>query len=396
MIFFLAILFFFAFLQAAGEALRSRVAVPFQPPARQYLPARRGGAGRLRSRIVGLLAGKNAPPAGSGELRIGTGKLQNGKLPSGTGEALSPEPWLRYRIKRFWSWLLSWRSSLLVFWDTAFNVIQGKNQLQTVVFQSSIIDLQTSLVFATRQVCQEIHLAVIESLRNGGQTIDHKIIRVNVSLLSDDEQSLFYIAWEPGSLPAPFPKASVAWIAVVSGEAKWYKKSKSNNYDRAELTNDRKTLARLDVKKALVGNFYQDRGPEDYNGFIVLPIPWGSRGEASHYRPAGLHISFRDPKLMDQLWDHLERSPTDQEQKDGWPSTEKVPNYCGWDGLLTNGHGGLWQSFFGEGGPAKQKVEAKEPIVTAVLQQSVNVLAELLRHFNQHVFEDYIKSNLGN
>jgi hypothetical protein len=382
-VFFLAILLSFSLLRAAGEALRSRVAVPFLPPPFQP----RQGHGRLRHSLL-------------------------------------------YWLKRYWLWLVSWRSSLLVFWDTAFNVIQGRNELETVVFQASIIDLQLSLVRTTSQICQEIHAVVVEALMNAAsQTkpdeevraivieerraagsgtrpteeidmvimeelgpgssaakpkeeylIDYWDVRVNVSMLADDGQSLYYIAWEHGSVSEPFPRTSVAGFAVVSGEARWYKNLEG--YKNSPLTEDKKTLALLEEPHPpLVKDYYQDRGPVDYEGFIVLPIPWGRRGEAGHYRSAVLHISFRNHEYMDLLWDNLDSVDS---------VDDKRPNYQSWKGLLSR----LGPPRTPTGDGKQPPVAPSKPTVTAVLVESVAVLAELLRPFNQQVFKDYIRPRI--
>jgi|GEM_PF-6130350 len=431
-LFFLAILFFFALLRAGGEALRSRVAVPYRPPVRQYIKLH----GSKRH------AGADERHAGAGERHAGAGEppAVKGEPPAGTTEPLVPEPWPSYWLNRFWLWLLSWRSSVLVFWDTTFNVIQGKNQLETVVFQNSIIELQTSLVRATRQICQDVHVAVIDALRDKVPAIDYWDVRVNVSTLADDEQSLFYIAWETGSVSTSFPKASMAWIAVVSGTARWYKALP--DYKEALLTTDVAVQARLGDKHPLVGNYYQDRGQQDYTGFIVLPIPWGRRGEGGHYRRAGLHVSFRDHRYMDRLWKHLDhpvahqganegkendaeahagKAPAsnvhdakahhdgahdaqahdahdakahgvhDSKAPDGETPDGKarggthIPNYDDWKGLLDR-----HSLADGKAG----QIVPQNGAVRAVLLESVDVLAELLRPFNEHVFEDYIRPHI--
>src|SRR5205085_3968155 len=149
-----------AVLRGFNEALRSRLAIPYELPIRE----------------------------------VGDHELRN---------------WLSYRARRFWAWVLSYRATVLVFIDTSFNVIQGKNQLQSAVFSDRILELQWSLVRTADRVRENIAREVLAALRqkhptgteNGESRPNAEDVRVNIGILSAEGSSVFYVSKDEKSLP---------------------------------------------------------------------------------------------------------------------------------------------------------------------------------------------------
>lgn len=332
------------------------------------------------------------------------------------------ERFFTYWGRRLWQWALSWRSAWLIFLDTVFNVVQGRNQLQTAGLGKAILNLHMSQVWTASRVRQEVDDAVLRALRKpeaqqrlrelGADPPENEDIRVNISVLSEDGLSVSYISWEEGSLGEPFGQRSIAWVAVCGGQARWYRHSKAGEaVPWAEAYQSSTTLfdnqdGKLPVKDRFLqlGEYYQTRKAPDYEGFLVLPLPWTERGSAQNRQKAGLHISFRDARYMDVLWEGLERDA-------------KTPNYEEWRGLL--------DCHDPEGSPRESRPEEilevfleqaedlvgthaarreppkhgcklliRDPELAAVLRESVDVLGELLRFFNPRIFEEQVLPQL--
>lgn len=419
--FFLAMLTLSAMLRSAAEALRSRILLPLPAGG-----AQQGGAG-----------------AGSRHSRWSFISWAGGS-------------------RRAWRWLLSLRTPLLVFGDTFFNVIQGKNQLQTAIFAKSIIDLQMSLSLAADKTARAVHRALLRALKCAGMNPDDADVRVNVSVLADDQQWLYYVSWEPGSSSRSFAMNSVAWVAVRAGRARWWKSTYTTSWDAG--TDPAKFTIPLYVGDPLpplpppqptekqltlmLKAFFQDRGPIDYEAFIVLPIPWRQRDGA--VRRSGLHISFKTEKMMDAIWDGLDDAVKKLPAYDSWLQLLDPKTICGKAVTPTSpasaaGATGA-ASAARAAGPASPAPAAgastptplpagatavapttavpasggspaagapagpppggsgaaaptadcgpiciKDEALQQVLQQSLAVLAEVLRPFNEAIFLDYIR-----
>jgi hypothetical protein len=250
--------------------------------------------------------------------------------------------WLRYWMRRAWRWLASFRATAVVFVDTVFNVLMGKNQLQTAVFSETITDLHESLLEAAERVREDVHQAVLRALLKDGTLpadLPHQErIRVAISLLSSDESSVYYIAWERGCIPQRFDQHSVAWVSAFKGEARWYRSDPHDTLEserKLDLIYKSPDAVLFDNSggdlpgpqaEILLRQYYQHRGAEDYEGFIVLPMPWVNRGRAGEHRRGAIHISFKEARYMESLWENLE----------AWDEKKHavVPNYAEWKGLL--------------------------------------------------------------
>ncbi len=329
-IFFFLFLFFYALLQSAVEALRSRIATRQQAaPPRPGLTRRHGG-----------------PHVG---VRFWA--------------------WAAYWRNRIWRWLLSLRAFALIFLDTFFNVIRGRNQLHTKVFEDTIIDLHLSVVRAADRIREDVDAVVTRAVRDQfkGEEIADTDVRVSITLLSEDESVLYYLSRERGSLPVPFEKRSMAWVSVYTGEARWFKQSYLANKEILLLDNSNQAYPALPKDKLTLVSYFQARFSPDYEAFLVLPVPWGQRGAQAGYRKGAIHISFLKAKYLDALWTGLDKESPPE-------------HYDHWQQLLTR--------------PSESSslgLENEE--LRVVLHEALQVLGELLRSFNDTVFEEYIKPN---
>jgi hypothetical protein len=317
-VFFFFLLLLYAFFQSLIESLRSRIATRRQPPPPTPGFARRHGG------------------------RHSAGPLWG---------------WTGYWRNRIWRWLLSLRSFGLIFLDTFFNVLRGRNQLRTKIFEDTIIDLHRSIVRAADRIRAEVDAAVVDALKGKDVSTVASDVRVSVTILSEDESTLYYISRERGSLAVPFDKHSVAWISAYTGEARWFKKSYLEKKDTITLLdNSAKDFPSLPAIKLPLGSFFQNRPAPDYEAFVVLPVPLLQRSAGEGYRRGAIHISLRKEDYLEKLWSS--------------PEVEGDPVYDQ-----------RWRQFY-------ENIQDKR--LGAVLHESLEVLGELLRSFNDAVFEDYI------
>jgi hypothetical protein len=351
-VFFFVFLSLYALLQGLIESLRSRIATRRQPlPPDPWLARRHGGS-----------PGRGQGPKWSRPFRSLWDRLA-------------------YWLNRIWRWLLSLRSFTLVFLDTFFNVIRGRNQLRTKIFEDTIIDLHRSLVRSMDRIREEVDAAIVRVLRDKKEEINSPTdVRVNITILSEDESMVYYVSRERGSLGMPFDKHSVAWLSIYTGEARWFKESyrifkpvegqeqpEKKERDVLLLDNSTNRYPSLPAMKLMLGSYLQARLSPDYKGFVVLPVPLLQRGGEAGARRGAIQISFRKEEYLDDLWEGLDK-------KDA--QGQAVPTYEKWQ-LLHEVRG--------------QDLHILDRELAAVLHEALEVLGELLRSFNDNVFEDYIK-----
>jgi len=309
---FTALLVFFALAQGLVEALRSRITIEHRAPSWRPLPA-----GQPRKMQAVLYWGK--------------------------------------RLK--W-WLLSFKISFLIFFDTVLSFVTGENRFRN--FLLGDIEVHRSLVRAVDRVRDEITGGIRRALAAAGTTLDEGAVRVNITVLSSDGSSLFYISWARGSLVRPFDKRSVAWVSVYAGEPRWWRLG-----DEARdivLFNNQDRRIPVPEERVMLRDYFQPRESHDYEAFVVMPVPWSRRGLADEYRKAGIHISFSTVASLDRLWNAFAGRPDAQYYEDANRILDQP--------MLSNAELG------------------------AVLHQSIEVLGELLRGFNQAIFENYIRPGL--
>jgi hypothetical protein len=191
--------------------------------------------------------------------------------------------WWTYWFWRFLQWFFSLRVPLLTGFDTFVNLIQGKNQTMTRVFADTIIDQQRNVI------------RVADTIRKDLTRLLATPVRVNISVLSADQSSVFYISRSAGSAKLTFNKRSVAWVSVFTGEIRWWecswKQQLGDLYKEIVLFDNSKGVIAGDEEKILLVSHYQPRH-EDYAAFVVFPVPWPQRGFGSDYIKGAIHISF--------------------------------------------------------------------------------------------------------
>ena len=132
-------------------------------------------------------------------------------------------------------------------------------------------------------------------------------VRVNISVLSADQTSVFYIARTPGSAVEAFIKRSVAWVSVFTGKIRWYKHSYKDDkrfpglFEKIVLFDNERGVILDDEPKIHLSSHYQPRN-DDYEAFVIFPVPWPQRGFGSDYVKGAIHISFRFESYFDKIW----------------------------------------------------------------------------------------------
>jgi hypothetical protein len=325
-----------------------------------------------------------------------------------------PRPkWRAFWLSNVWLWLvyrlyevpLHWLSSLrvpfLAFADTFTNQIQGNNHAITRAFSDKIIDQQRNVVRVANTIRKQLHEVIMERLRecpdqtlssppvSGGE--ERKVrtddVRVNISVLSLDQKSVFYISQARGSSRQSFVQRSVAWVSVFTGKIRWYKKSYLDDKDRFKeivlVDNSDKTISD-DQSVIYLRSHCQPRSGADYEAWVVFPVPWPrQRGlEESNYVKGAIHISFRNEKHFERIWD-FSRTPNKGAAK--------------MDAAIATGNHGnqdleeLGRRLYDEAelmlGDWCENDEVRGTISTAV-----GVLGEVLRGFNEYIYNYIGKS----
>lgn len=391
--FFFGLLLLYAIVQSLIEALRSRLVTQYpvrpwrgrepleeKPPAdRNQLP---GGQPPTADGQT-LLGTEDEPPSKASGAPVTEAETRQKVETSSARSAPRFGSWFHYWRTRTWHWVLSLRMVLLILFDTFFNVLRGRNQLQTAVFEAPIIALNWSIVKAADGIRREVEAVLRQALKNrqkpktsstaaqsseqdlrDSQNPPEEDIRVSVSVLSRDEENLFYVAREKGSLARGFDRRSVAWVSVYTGKPFWWKQSYFKLSDVALLTNPRGGLPLLPEGPIALTEYYQKRAGSDYEAFIVLPMPWDQRGATDAVRRAGLQISFRKEDMMDSLFDELEDKKSGQ------------PRYL-------QSHDILRDAKLGQ--PSVKNLQLR-----TVIFHSLGILEELFSAFDETIFELHI------
>ncbi len=279
--------------------------------------------------------------------------------------------WASYWIHRLARWIFSLRVPLLTLFDTFINLIQGRNQTMTRALADTIIEQQRNVVRVANTIRQQLDQAIelrLLKVKLGqpsnaqpapGSTLELNPVdvRVNISVLSADQSSVFYIAREPGSAIKEFNKRSVAWVSVFTGRIRWYK----NGY-KAEpwfkdvvLFDNRDHTIAGDEDQVLLASHYQPRD-QDYEAFVMFPFPWPQRGFGTDYVKGAIHISFRHQSDFERLWKiDPDPIPAAKEYRD---HQKMLEDWC-------------------------------DPELRAELKQKLIVLGELLRGFNENVYRNF-------
>jgi hypothetical protein len=297
--------------------------------------------------------------------------------------------------KRFFTWIGSWRTTLLVFLDNAVNVILGRNRLESTLLADEIYRLQWALVGIAERVRVELTRAVQRALAKEcpEQCLDETAFRVGISVFQPRRGTLRYVARSRLSLQKEFPEKTVAWVAAFYGAARWWKRSYMNKGVAEQIV--LWPPPGSDGEQRLLKNYFEIRERSDYEAFIVLPVPWGRRGIAPNYQSGAIHISFQREEYFDRLFENLEKVPASVTEP-------RLPNYDDWLGLLDEPLKPCREGAQQSGGPpqlppeplpTEHEAPAKPPQLKpgldelrAVLRTSIEVLGESLRFYNESVF----------
>lgn len=280
--------------------------------------------------------------------------------------------WIVSWVIRFREWCFSWRGPLLVFFDTFFNFIQGKNQAVSKAFADVIVEQQRNTVRVADAIGRRLNELIVEKLYEkrrakaeanvAGQSAPEahpSDVRVNISVLSADQSSVFYISKAPGSaVNKSFPKRSVAWVCVFAGVIRWYKKSYKEKAGDIVLFDNSTGVIAGDEQTIHLNSHYQLR-EDDYEAFVVFPAPWPHRAYGSDYVKGAIHISFRRAEDFAGIW----KIPSDSDSgTDPYADEKKM--------LEDEKSEGGW---------------CTDPGICGAIRNAIAVVGELLRGFNENI-----------
>lgn len=325
-------------------------------------------------------------------------------------------------------WLASWRLPVVTFFDTFIHLIQGKNQTTTEALSSTLIEQHQDRVRTVEALRKQLNdllewklVALQTDDTAGGATVleheevqirhrnvgpgvgvdtvttrrdvefvpsghspmagERKVqprqsrvaerqhaVRVNISVLSADESFVFYISRAVGSSQERFCKRSMAWVSVFTGQIRWYydypHMDDKSRPDRILLFDNREHQIPEECSELWLDDYYQSRG-EDYKAFVVFPVPWARHVSGTNYVKGAIHISFRNKEDFERIWTARAIEPVMNlaQQRREYPleASNMVDEWC------------------------------KDSEISAALSISLGVLGELLRGFDEDIFNNYIE-----
>jgi len=406
-VFFFLLLILLALFRAFAEAVRARLAIIQYPLARQPEPPKRW----VRKRGVEVPVEEPL------------------KWYTKFGRSLA------YWGQRFIHWIFSLRVPLLTFFDTFINLIQGKNQTMTREFSNTIVEQQRNVVRTADAIRKNLNSLLYRTLSrldpDGERTPQD--VRVNISVLSADQTNVFYIARTPGSSLKPFGKRSVAWVSVFTGKIRWYKERYFEDkelFPKIVLFDNTGGTIPGDEAQIHLSSHYQQRDG-DYEAFILFPVPWPQRGFDSDYVKGAIHISFRNQEDFERLWSfdfsygqqdvklvkaiqkidaEIQAAKSDEERRRLQEDLKLLKDIQKIDAEIQAAENKKERKSLQE--HRQQKIEAahlktcdpvideqiysneqraledwcKDPEVRATLREAIAVLGELLRGFNENIY----------
>jgi hypothetical protein len=315
-----------------------------------------------------------------------------------------------YWCWRFFNWFLLLRVPLLTGLDTVINLIQGKNQTMTRVFADTIIEQQRNLVQVVHAIRKDL-TKLIEHKLTPAPTSLSSPVRVAISVLSADQRTVFYISQSPGSAKMAFIKRSVAWVSVFTGKIRWYEQKFGDmpNYKDIVLFDNSRGVIADDEDSILLASHYQPRD-QDYEAFIVLPVPWPQRGYGSDYVKGAIHISFTTQTDFEKIWGY--HPPAPKPPASAPASNTPAPGAAAGP-LIYSSEQKMIQPLIKKspsGSPSEPPPPAADqpPATTdagdsggwciyveicVALTNSMTILGELLRNFNEVIYKSYIEPN---
>ncbi|MGH9785123.1 MAG: hypothetical protein ACRD88_13160 [Terriglobia bacterium] len=189
--------------------------------------------------------------------------------------------------------------------DTFLNLIRGRNQMRTAELVREIATYHEMIENACRGACDLIKHLIRKSINDPGLDV-----RVSISTLSKDSDRLKYVYKDPLSYPMEFEKKSVAWFSAMLGEPRWYLKGWKDDRDKLLLNIDEESEVPSDFREAL-GQLFSTKIPfadfwmgrrEDYDAFVMIPIPLRKRYLHVRERKGAIHISFSDADKFKQVF----------------------------------------------------------------------------------------------
>jgi hypothetical protein len=287
--------------------------------------------------------------------------------------------WISYWGKRFFHWVLLLRVPLLTSFDTFINLIQGKNQTMTKALSDTVVDQQRNLVQVAHAIRGDLTRLLEQKLTEHGATVTDSLsspVRVGISVMAEDHSNLFYISQAYGSAKFTFPKRSVAWVSVFTGRILWFETrymDPDDAYGKIVLYDNAKGTIADDEEQIHLKSHYQLR-QQDYEAFVVFPVPWPQRGDNSTYVRGGIHISFKKDWLFEQLW-------TAAPVPDPKLAVEKMLELklkAAPAGSATWDDSGGW---------------CVDSEICYAITNAMVILGELLRGFNETIYKSYIEPN---
>lgn len=296
-----------------------------------------------------------------------------------------------------------WNITWTVFFDTFFTFLQGKNQLKTGPFTQEILQLQAANLRTVDEVCKQIFKAIrsrfseVEGF-NLDQLSDYGV-RVSVSVLARDHQSTYYVSKPSGNLNDPFGKNTMAWLAIYTGHALWWRddydpQTDSGKQFQSSLVLPRRLPELPDPAEAekkvpeegkpqpLVVDprtYHSDSRDSDYEAYVVIPIPLRLRNPTGHDVRAGIHISLRQQDWLKILWPQLEADPPEPAAGSAAASAEgtgkTLIQYQDWQKVL-------------------DLRTDSEDILGRKIYEADQLLSDLLRNFNEKLFESTLRPQL--
>jgi hypothetical protein len=272
----------------------------------------------------------------------------------------------------------------IVFLDTFSNRLQGRNQTLTSEFQKLIVDEHNKIVGVIEIIRRQLNELIEAELRKmrpldlasppAADVDESPAVRVNISVMSADRAWVFYVARAPGSSLKKFPRRSVAWVSVFAGKIRWYLKE----YKNARATDGTEVFPKIvlldntagtipdDEPTVLLSSHYQPR-EEDYEAFVVFPVPWPRRSFEGNRVFGAIHISFHRQGDFERIW-RISPDPVLGEPESASPpvSTDRY-EYKYEDRML--------------GGWCKDA-----PAVAAGIRDALELLASAFQGFNENVY----------
>jgi hypothetical protein len=303
---------------------------------------------------------------------------------------------------------------LLTAFDTFINLIQGKNQTMTKVLADTIIEQQRNLVQVAHAIRGDLTKLMEQKLTNRGVTVTDSLgspVRVGISVMAEDHSNLFYISQAHGSAKTTFPKRSVAWISVFTGKILWFETKYMNpddTYGKIVLYDNTNGTIADDEDQIHLKSHYQAR-QQDYEAFVVFPVPWPQRGDGSTYVRGGIHVSFKKDVQFEKLWTapvpnpkllvekmlehkHGDRPGHGDKQGHGdEQGKETSANATGQPGATPETPAPLSGAATNE-----DSGWCVDPEISYAITNAMVILGELLRGFNETIFKSYIEPNPRN